>query len=258
MLIRTLILGTALAVSGVACAADVDTTPADKSASKESAFTAAQLEQRGDLFRSQKDYGEARHYYERALKMNPKNAKIWNKLGVMALSNREYDNALTDFLQSVKYDKKYAEAVNNLGVAYYLKKDYQRAEQQYRRAIELTDTASFHSNLGALYFERDEPKQALEQYKIALQMDPQVLERSSTSGISARTNSPQEKGRYAFLMARLYAKLGDVDHSLDHLKRAMQNGYKPPDDFMTDSDFAGVRLDPRFPAVMSTLPDATE
>ncbi len=258
MIVRTFFLGTVLAFAPLLCASDVDTMPADKTVDKDASLSAAELEQRGDIFRSQNDLVEAKRYYERALKKSPKNAKIWNKLGVMALRAREYDPAQVDFMQAVKCDKKYAEAVNNLGVIFYLKKDYNRAEAQYRRAIELSDTASFHSNLGALHLERDEPRQALEQYRIALQMDPQVLERNSPTGISARANSPQERGRYAFLIARLYAKLGDVDHSLTHLKTAMQNGYKPPEDFMTDADFATVRQDPRFPEVMNTPAEVTQ
>ena len=83
-------------------------------------------------------------------------------------------------------------------------------------------------------------------------MDPEVLERNSPTGVSAHAGSAVDRGRYAFLMTRLYAKIGDVDHALDRLKIALQNGYKPPQDFMTDEDFAMVRLDPRFPEVMNT------
>src|SRR5206468_2414748 len=101
-------------------------------------------------------------------------------------------------------------------------------------------------------FETDDPKLALEQYRIAIQMDPLVLERTSPTGVSAHAGSALDRGRYAFLMARLYAKLGDVDHALNHLKSAVINGYKPPQDFMTDEDFAMVRLDPRFTDVMNT------
>jgi tetratricopeptide (TPR) repeat protein len=120
----------------------------------------------------------------------------------------------------------------------------------------MADTASFHSNLGALYFETNDPKLAIDQYRIAIQMDPLVLERSSPSGVSAHAGTAGERGRYAFLMTRLYAKLGDVDHALTHLRTALQNGYKPPQDFLTDEDFVAMRQDPRFPEVMST-PDAT-
>jgi tetratricopeptide (TPR) repeat protein len=181
---------------------------------------------------------------------------VWNKLGVMALRAREYSAAQANFLQAIKYDKHFAEAVNNLGVLYYFKKDYVHAEAQYRKAIQMADTASFHSNLGALYFETNDPKLAIDQYRIAIQMDPLVLERSSPSGVSAHAGTAGERGRYAFLMTRLYAKLGDVDHALTHLRTALQNGYKPPQDFLTDEDFVAMRQDPRFPEVMST-PDAT-
>lgn len=252
MKLRTILWSAALATSAIVCVAEAPSTGAEKSLSdKESSLSASDLEVRGDVFRSQNDLADARKFYERALKKSPKNAKLWNKLGVMSLRSRDYLTAQTEFLQAIKLDKHYAEAVNNLGVLYYFKKDYARAESQYKKAIKLADTASFHSNLGALYFETNDPKLALEEYRVAIQMDPLVLERNSPAGVSAHAGSALDRGKYAFLMARLYAKLGDVDHSLDHLKSAVQNGYKPPDDFMTDQDFAMVRQDPRFPGVMT-------
>jgi tetratricopeptide (TPR) repeat protein len=253
MILRTIVLSAALATSALLCVADSSTPASNTSSTKtEISLSATELESRGDIFRSQNDLDEARKYYELTLKKNPKNARVWNKLGVMALRAREYPAAQTDFMQAIKYDKKLAEAVNNLGVLYYFKKDFVHAEAQYRKAIQLADTASFHSNLGALYFETNDPKLAIDQYRIAIQMDPQVLERSSPSGVSAHTGSALDRGRYAFLMTRLYAKLGDVDHALTHLKTALQNGYKPPQDFLTDEDCTMVRLDPRFAEVMST------
>jgi len=257
MIIRKLFFLAVVGAAALACAAETpaaDSLAEGKSAvaAAEAKLSAAELEQRGDIFRSQNDLDEARKYYDRALKKNARNPKLWNKLGVMSLKTRDYPQAQGEFSQAIKYDKRFAEAVNNLGVVFFFKKDYVRASAQYRKAIELADTASFHSNLGALYFETDDPQRALEQYRIAVQMDPQVLERNSATGVSAHAGNAIDRGRYAFLMARLYAKLGDVDHSLSHLKNAVQNGYKPPEDFMTDTDFATVRLDPRFPDVMST------
>jgi tetratricopeptide (TPR) repeat protein len=256
MILRAILLSAALATSALTCIAavpapTVDAAAEKSSSDKEISLSAAELELRGDIFRSQNDLYEARRYYERALKKNIRNAQLWNKLGVMALRSHEYPAAQLDFQQAIKYDKHYAEALNNLGVLFYFKKEYVRAESQYRKAIQLADTASFHSNLGALYFETNDPKLALEQYRLAIQMDPQVLERTSPSGVSAHTGSALDRGRYAFLMARLYAKLGDVDHALTHLKSAVQDGYKPPEDFNSDQDFATVRMDPRFADVMN-------
>src|SRR3569832_1914717 len=177
---RIILLSAALATSVVLCVAESSAATSNSSSTKtEISLTATELESRGDIFRSQNDLDEARKYYELTLKKNQKNARVWNKLGVMALRAHEYSAAQVDFLQAIKYDKKLAEAVNNLGVLYYFKKDYVRAEAQYRRAIQLADTASFHSNLGALYIETNEPSHANEQYRIAIQHDPQVLERSS-------------------------------------------------------------------------------
>src|SRR6266567_2184502 len=138
MIFRTILLTAAVATSALTCGAEVpapDAAAAGSSPKAEMSLSAADLEMRGDVFRSQNDLNESRRYYELALKKNQKNAKIWNKLGVMALRSREYPSAQTDFMQAIKYDKHFAEAVNNLGVLYYFKKDYVHAELQYKKAI---------------------------------------------------------------------------------------------------------------------------
>ncbi|HYE24600.1 MAG TPA: tetratricopeptide repeat protein [Clostridia bacterium] len=219
-------------------------------------LSVAELEQRGDAFRSQKEYEGARQYYALALKKNGRSAPLWNKAGMAALQLGRYDEAIQAFSRATKQDKKYAEAVNNLGVAFYLKKDYRRAISHYRKALELRDSPAFHTNLGAAYFDNDEIGDALREYAIALAMDPEILERTSSLGISAHVRGPQDRGRYAFMLARLYAKVGDLEHALLNLRRAMEDGYPQIAEVYSNEDFVGLRQDPRFNELMSAAPVA--
>lgn len=251
MSVRLLLFLTLLCTGATALSAD---TP--RSTARTENLTAAELEGRGDALRSQKDYSEAIASYERASKLAPRNAGLWNKMGLSALQLQQIDVAVHYFSQATKFDKKNAEAVNNLGVAFYLKRDLRRAITQYRSAIKLRDSASFHSNLGAAYFDSGDYTAALKEYQRALQIDPEVLERNSASGISAHVSRPEDRGQYSFMLARLYAQLGDVDHALNQLKRAMENGYKEIDTVYTQSEFAVVRQDPRFVELMTPQPGA--
>jgi hypothetical protein len=63
--------------------------------------------------------------------------------------------------------------------------------------------------------------------------------------------SPEDRARYAYTMARIYAGRGINDRSLEYLKKAVEEGYPHIDDVYKDEVFAGVRKDPRFTAVMT-------
>ncbi len=53
--------------------------------------------------------------------------------------------------------------------------------------------------------------------------------------------SPEERARFEYLIAKLYAKQGNSDHALQYLRRAMEEGYPGIDDVYKDADFEGVR-----------------
>ena len=56
------------------------------------------------------------------------------------------------------------------------------------------------------------------------------------------------------VLARIYAKSGDLDHALAYLRKAMEDGYKEIDSVYQDQEFAALRKDPRFAELMSSKP----
>ena len=229
-----------------------------------SQMNAQQLEARGDAFRSQKDPVSALDSYTRAVGKDPKNAILWNKLGMTQLQlgasaqgverMRRYGEARQSFERAVKLKKDYAEAVNNIGVVYYQQEDFRRAINQYKKALEIHPTASFHSNLGSVYFAQKKFPEATQEYYEALRLDPEVFERSSATGLLGRVSTPADRAKYAIMLAKLYAQLGDVDHSLVQIRRALENGYTELDPLYNDAEFSAVRKDPRFTELMQNKP----
>jgi tetratricopeptide (TPR) repeat protein len=217
--------------------------------------TAEQLEMQGDNLRRQKLYLDALDYYEVAHDKNPKSATLFNKIGMCELQLHWWPKAKKDFERAIKEDRRYAEAYNNLGVSFYGTKKYSKAISDYQKAIVLRpQSASFYSNLGAAYFsEKDFQRSALA-YARALELDPDVFERSSRDGIAAQMAKPEDRARYDYEIARLYAKMGVPDRSLQYLRKAMEEGYKGIDNVYKDSEFAGLRKDPRFTELMGTRP----
>ena len=219
--------------------------------------TAEELEKQGDELRGTKYYLDAMDYYGAALRAKPNDAVLSNKLGITELLLQRYKSAQKDFGHAIKENRRYADAYNNLGVIFYINKKYGKAIKQYERAIELNNqAASYFSNLGAAYFAKKDFEKAVSAYNQAIQLDPEVFERVSHSGVSAQMSKPEDRAHYDYVVAKLYAKMGATDRSLQYLRRAMEEGYKGINNVYKDAEFAELRKDPRFTALMAAKPTA--
>jgi tetratricopeptide (TPR) repeat protein len=166
-----------------------------------------------------------------------------------------FNEARKDFEKAIKNDREFADAYNNLGVIFYLEKKYGKAISKYEQAIKLRqDSGSFYSNLGAAYFSKKEFVKASLAYNEALKIDPDIFERTSHTGVQAQMSSPGDRAHFYYVLARLYAKAGVTDRSLQYLRRAMEEGYKGIEDVYKDAEFAGMRKDPRFTDLMAARP----
>ena len=232
--------------------------------------SAEQLEKQGDELRAEKAYLDALDYFHAALAKQPDNPPVLNKIGIVDLMLQRYREAAKDFELALKKDHKFAEAYNNLGVVKYelgaqglrhkhlfAGRDLSRAITDYKKAIELDpNSASFYSNMGAAYFAEQKIEEASKAYEEAIRLDPQIFERNSHTGISAQMSSPEDRAHYDYVLAKLYAKVGDSDHSLQYLREAMENGYRAVNNALTDPEFADLRKDTRFTDLMKARPVA--
>jgi tetratricopeptide (TPR) repeat protein len=214
--------------------------------------SAHDLEMAGDRWREEKLYADAIDYYEAALKRGGENAVIRNKLGIAKLMMVHLDDARKDFERAVKLDREYPEAYNNLGVVFYYKKNFKRAIKEYDKAVKLRDeSASFHSNLGSAYFARKQYEQANAEYQRAMDIDPDIFERRSSTGIALHLMSAEDRAKFDYVIARMYAKQSNFDRALLYLRKAIEDGYKKVNEAYTDSEFAALRKDPRFNELMA-------
>ena len=219
--------------------------------------TAADLEARADELHAEKLYPDAIDYYRAALKKIPNNAHILNKVCRTQLMMQRWRDAKSSCELAIKADRKFADPYSNLGVALYEAGRYGAAIKQYRKAIALDGTsASFFNNLGAALFSKKEFEPAALAYERAIELDPEVFGRSSRSGVQAQLPSPGDRAHYDFTVARLYAKLGYSDQSIEYLKKAMEEGYKDFKDVYKDVEFAELRKDKRFTELMAAKPPA--
>jgi tetratricopeptide (TPR) repeat protein len=215
--------------------------------------TSADLEQQADMLRTQKLYLDALDYYHAALGKKANDAALLNKIGITELMMQHYKEARKAFEHAVHFNQDFADAYNNLGVVYYEDKRYGAAVKQYEKAIARdSSAASFYSNLGAAYFSKREFDPAVAAYQHALELDPEVFTRSSRAGVQAQLPSPEDRARYDYTVAKLYAKMGFSEESLEYLRRAMEAGYKDLKNVYKDVEFADLRKNPRFTELMTS------
>jgi len=215
--------------------------------------TAAALEQQADRLRAQKLYLDALDYYRAALAKKANDPRLLNKIGITELLMQRYKEARRSFERAIRSDREFADAYNNLGVIYYEARKYGAAVKQYEKAIARdSSSASFFSNLGAAYFSKRDFGPAVAAYQHALELDPEVFQRTSRSGVQAQLPSPEDRARYDYTVAKLYAKMGFSEQSLEYLKRAMEAGYKDLKNAYKDVEFAELRKNPRFMELMTS------
>ena len=91
-------------------------------------------------------------------------------------------------------------------------------------------------------------------YERAVAIDPDVFERTSRGGVQAQLPSPGDRARYDFTVAKLYAKMGYSDRSLEYLRKALEEGYKDFNNVYKEPEFAELRKDKRFTELVASKP----
>jgi tetratricopeptide (TPR) repeat protein len=239
-----------LLLAAVATAQQVSPPPSipDSNAS------AADLEVQGDALRAEKRFLDSIDYYDAALAKQP-TALLWNKEGMSYLLLQRPERAAKCFDHAIKLDKQAPEGYNNRGYIEQMKKKYEKAIKYYQKAVKLRpNDAVFYYNMGSSYFGKHDFAQAGKAYKQAFTIDPDIFNRVSRVGVMARATSPEDRAAFSFMVARMYAQAGDLDHSLQYLRKAMEDGYKDINKVYTESEFATLRTDKRFEELMTQRP----
>ncbi len=246
-------LTVAVALTAASPASDQQQTTAPPLVSLTSG-TPQELEKQGDQLRAQKRYLDAIDYYNAAIKQQA-TPLLWNKKGIALLFLTRNKEAQKCFQQALKLDPNSAEALNNLGFVEHMQKNYGKAIKYYNKAlVARPNSATFHYNLGAAYFAKHDFDKATQEYRAAYQIDADIFQRVSKTGIMAQTSSPEDRAAFSFMVAKMYAQAGDFEHSLQYLRKAMEEGYKGINKVYTDSEFASLRTDPRFADLMAQKP----
>jgi len=181
-----------------------------------------------------------------------KTAVTYNKIGIAYHQLQELERAKQNYEQALKLKKDYAEAFNNIGTVYYAKKSFRRAIRYYDRALALTPSASIYSNLGTAFFARKKYPEATAAYEKALQMDPDVFEHKSNVGTLLQDRNVEERAKFHYTLAKMYAKTGRNELALQYVRKALEEGFKDRNKLNEDPEFQTLRETPEFKELLAT------
>jgi len=209
-------------------------------------------EMRGDIYMARKMYREAIEAFGDG---PAKDAILKNKTGIAFHQLLQLDSARKNYEQAVKLKPDYAEAINNLGTVYYAKKSFRRSITFYKRALKLSpEAASIYSNLGTAYFARKQYVEATDAFQTALKLDPEVFEHHSTYGVLLQERSVDERAKFHYYVAKMYAKDGRNELALQYLRKALEEGFKEKKKLNEDPEFAELRELPEFKLLLTLEP----
>jgi len=212
-------------------------------------------ETRGDIFMAEKKFREAIESYQEG---PAQNAVVQNKLGIAYQQTLQLDNARKSYERAIKLKPDYMEALNNLGTIYYARKNYRRAINWYNRALKTAPgevrSATVYENLGRAWFNRKDYARASECMQTALRLDPEVFEQHGNVGQILEETSIEERAKYHFYQAKVYAKAGRNDLALQYLRKALEEGFKDKKNLEEEPDFAALKDLPEFKDLMARVP----
>ncbi|HEX6494769.1 MAG TPA: tetratricopeptide repeat protein [Acidobacteriaceae bacterium] len=184
------------------------------------------LEQEADILRARRFPEDAIDFYRYALARGGNPAMLTNKMGLAQLEMKNFSLAEGYFNRAVKIDKKNGEAWNNLGAAQFIGGNASRAISSYKKAIKLDrHTAVYHANLATAYFETKNFNGARKELASAMKLDPDIFSRrEGTGGLEAHVLSSEDRARFSYEMAKLYAENGLEEQMLHSLAMAGEAG----------------------------------
>jgi len=210
-------------------------------------------EMRGDIYMARKMFREAIDVYAAP---GTKDPVLWNKTGIAYHQLLQMDQAKRAYQQAIKLKPDYMEAINNLGTVYYALKSFRRSISYYQRAIKLAPddprAASIYMNLGTAFFARKEYAQCAAANQKAIELDPEVFERHGNYGILLEERNVEERAKYHYYIAKMYAKLGRSELAIQYLRKALEEGFKEKDKLVKDPEFATIRDTPEFKQLLTT------
>jgi tetratricopeptide (TPR) repeat protein len=216
--------------------------------------TPAALEMAGDVLRARRLQEDALDYFRYAMQRGGDEVTLLNRIGVTELEMNQPALARACFKRSVLLRRKYAEGWNNLGATENMDGNMQSAIIDYQRAVKLNrKNAVFHANLGTAYFETKDYESSRRQFDMAIKLDEGVFRRGGFGGSQVHVLTGDDRGRFAFEMARLAASSHEDESMLHWLSVSAESGFDVREGMREVKEFEPYRKDARITLMLRNV-----
>ena len=136
-------------------------------------------------------YGDKEKYdkeiecYQKAVEINPEDAKAYYNMGIAYSDKGNYDKAIECYQNAIEIDPLYARAYYNMGRTYFDKGNYDKEIECYQKAVEINpDFAMAYNNMGIAYGDKENYDKEIECYQKAVEINPEDAKAYYNMGIA--------------------------------------------------------------------------
>ncbi len=141
--------------------------------------------ERSNAFRSSGRLDRALADANEAIRLDPEDAEAFDNRGNVFNNNRQYDRAIADYNEALRLKPHFAQALLDRGAAHYFKAEYTAAIADYDEALKLDPKrADIYANRGAAYKKVGRSDRAIQDENEAIKLEPTTPEFFDNRGLS--------------------------------------------------------------------------
>ncbi|CAA9350685.1 MAG: Adenylate cyclase [uncultured Gemmatimonadetes bacterium] len=212
------------------------------------------------------NFAAAEAHFERALEANPGDARARSLRAWLLMRLGKSEEAVRAARRATELDPLSMAAYNNLGAMYSYAGQEQRAVESFNAALALApDAAAVTANLALSYSDLGRHAEAIRTAERARTLDPEDHFTLATLGyVYGRAGKQAEAERALtalraepevspYLIATIYAGLGDKERTFGMLEQAVKQRDDSVPDLGVDPVFKDFRGDPRFARLLQKI-----
>jgi DNA-binding winged helix-turn-helix (wHTH) protein/tetratricopeptide (TPR) repeat protein len=208
-----------------------------------------------------RDWEKAERAFERALEIDPEDAETRNHYGFSLALFGRFDEAIAQIGRALELDPLSVRFQWNLASVFHQSGRYDDAIEHCGRTLNLDATyPPAYALMGDAYEQKGELTLALRNWRLARgnarHVDSATVEEFWRGQLDVLRNRSR-KGAFvpAMDVARAHARLGDVDSTIEWLRKALQERSRLVLELPVDPLFDRFRGRPRFDAITAALPN---
>jgi tetratricopeptide (TPR) repeat protein len=212
------------------------------------------------------NFAEAERQFKRALELDPDNSWAHAEYGSYLARMRRFDEAINERKRAYDLAPTNAAELSNLAYAYDLAGRYDEALTHFQKAIQMNPRfPGAHLGIARVYFHLGRFEDAIAELNTSMSLSEgnlgAIAALGHVYGVVGKRDEARKvvadleeraKTKYVppYLIAVVYAGLGDRDQTFTWLERAYEERYPGLTQLGNDPVFDRVRPDPRFTSLM--------